>query len=70
MSALRKPGLTLAILSGRELIRRLDFNHITSLSVNAMDKLLYARFDPNVFLVDEEKLIFCGPKIDDGCKTT
>ena len=36
----------------------------------SMVELLYGRFDPNIFLVDEEKLIFCGPKIDDGCKTT
>ena len=26
--------------------------------------------DRNLFLVDEKKLIFCGPQIIDGCKTT
>ena len=26
--------------------------------------------DPNLILVENDKLIFCGPEIDDGCKTT
>ena len=52
--------------SGREFIRRLDFNHLTSM----YNKWAPADFDVNLFLVEGEKLIFCGPEIDDGCKTT
>jgi len=59
------------IFSGPKFIRRLNWEH---LSIGTFDKSLENMMelvtDPHLFHVNEEKLVFCGPEIDDGCKTT
>ena len=54
---------------GAEFIRRLNLNHLTTLPYKLIGE--YLRLQPGkLFFVDEKKVIFCGPEINDGCKTT
>ena len=55
--------------SENEFIRTLNLDHLTMYRRFISD-ILRERADGTLFLIDEEKLIFCGPDIDDGCKTT
>ena len=59
------------IFLGPKLIRRLIWEHLTITPfVKTWWAMVQMVTDPHLFLVDAEKLIFCGPEIDDGCKTT
>ena len=59
-------------ISGRKFTRRLDVSYLTTMKIEAgiLAEVFDQKMDKNLILVDEEKLIFCGPRIDDGCKTT
>ena len=51
-------------------MRRLNWEHLTTTFNKNWHLMVRMVTDPHLFFVDEEKLIFCGPEIDDGCKTT
>ena len=51
---------------GLESFRRLNFEHLTRINAEHLEEIVRWRSDLQLFLVDEEKLIFCGPIMEDG----
>ena len=52
-----------------EFIRTLDWKLLTSSPIVVKNGIDRGEIE-TPFLVDKDKMIFCGPKLIDGCKTT